>query len=532
MVGLNPAIISSLNKEKAIGRVLTDIQSDFIFAPQYKLIFDYVPDELWDQLIGQLKAGTFRPDSLITSEVPKSSGMTRPGSILYPADRLLYQAISDCLAHTVDNQLDDSRVFSYRLLDSDPSFQMFQSRGDSYQEFKTAITSNAECGQFTHAATIDITSYFVHLNHHVLENLLTESQVPQPLITVLVKHLLENWSGRFSYGIPQGLYPSDLLGNFYLSTLDTYLASRGIQSLRYVDDLVLFYRAERDARVSLAPICQFLRTIGLDLNESKSKIVTVQELIHEHTELDTLFENARQEVIEIFDEVDFFPSYGFLDPWEEFADEEGYELEPAIELLAIEKLWDSRVQVTGAKRDQMDNFCLGALGHIASDLAVDIVLSELGNRPHLTRSYCKYISKFIHGDNQVQKRLCNFIERDQCVYDWELQWPIAALLSAETIPTSTVNKALGILTDPQRSNELRAACALLIGKFGGAPSRSNLRSHWGSENSDHVRSAMILSTMFFGKEERQVLLGYWGNQKPLYGLVASGVRKQSSGSAI
>ena len=186
MVGLNPEIISSLDKEKAIGRVLTDISSDFIFAPQYKLIFEVIADDLWDQLIGQLKSGTFHPDSLITSEVPKPSGMTRPGSILYPSDRLLYQAISDYLGPTVDKQLDGSRVFSYRLLASDPSFQMFQSRGDSYEEFKTAITNNAECDQFTHAATVDITSYFVRVNHHVLENLLTESQVPQGLITVLV----------------------------------------------------------------------------------------------------------------------------------------------------------------------------------------------------------------------------------------------------------------------------------------------------------------------------------------------------------
>ena len=284
--------------------------------------------------------------------------------------------------------------------------------------------------------------------------------------------------------------------------------------------------------MSLAPICRFLRTIGLDLNESKSKVVTVQELIHEQTELDTLLENARQEIIEYFEGIEAFPSYGFFDPWEEFTDEEGYELEPEIELLAIQQLWDSRCQATGHRRDRLDNFCLRAFGHVGSDLAVDVVLSELGNRPHLTRSYCNYITRFVKGNSQVQKALCNFIEQDQCVYDWELQWPIAALVSAETIPPSTVTKALGILADPQRTIELRAACALLVGEFGVAPSRANLRSHWDSENSDHVRSAMILSTMFFGKNERHVLLDHWGNQKELYKLVASGVRKQSSASVI
>ena len=301
MVGLAPDILNALNKDQAIGRVRTDIRSDFIFAPQYKLVFDVMGDDVWDQVTTQLKSGTYQPDSLITSEVPKSSGMTRPGSIMFPLDRIIYQAVADYLAPSLDPQLDRSRVFSHRLLDSDPSFQMYQSGADSYSDFKTAIEENARDGKFSHAATVDITSYFVHLNHHILENLLTETGIPSGLNTFLVKTLLENWSGRFSYGIPQGLFPSDLLGNFYLSTLDTNLASLGIKSLRYVDDLVLFYESERKAKSSLAQLCWFLRTIGLSLNEAKSKVSTVQELVHEKTELDRLFGNAREEAISLLE---------------------------------------------------------------------------------------------------------------------------------------------------------------------------------------------------------------------------------------
>ena len=47
MVGLNEDIVAKFDREGAIGRILTDLPSDFIIAPQYKLIFDVLADDLW-----------------------------------------------------------------------------------------------------------------------------------------------------------------------------------------------------------------------------------------------------------------------------------------------------------------------------------------------------------------------------------------------------------------------------------------------------------------------------------------------------
>ena len=77
MTGLDPNVIAAFSKDHAIGRILNDIRTDFIFAPQYKLLLDSIPDELWDEATGQLRSGTYNPSSLlITAEVPKPSGMT------------------------------------------------------------------------------------------------------------------------------------------------------------------------------------------------------------------------------------------------------------------------------------------------------------------------------------------------------------------------------------------------------------------------------------------------------------------------
>ena len=120
-------------------RILVDVDTDFVFAPQYKLLYEFMQDEL----VNALRSGNYQASPLITAEVPKPSGLTRPGSILFPLDRVLNQALADQLATLVDPQLNEQRVFSYRLMDPDPDGQMFAPRNVAYSAFETAVAAKA-----------------------------------------------------------------------------------------------------------------------------------------------------------------------------------------------------------------------------------------------------------------------------------------------------------------------------------------------------------------------------------------------------
>ena len=520
MPALDQGLIAGLDKDAAFARVLVDVETDFIFAPQYKLLYEFMKDELWGEIVSALRSGTYNPSPLITAEIPKPSGLTRPGSILFPSDRILYQALADRIAPQLDPQLDDGRVISYRLLDPDPEGRMFEPRSDSYKRFKTAIGEGASQSVF--AIQTDVASYFSHINHHVLENLIAAAGVPEGIVRLLVKTMLETWSGRFSYSIPQGMFPSDLLGNYYLSTLDTHLATKGIPSVRYVDDLVMFYDDQISARASISEICRFLRTIGLDLNESKTSVISSAEAVKEETALDRRFESARDEVYgELLDSI-AASGYGFLNSWETPIDDA--EVQDVAESEALDNLWDERPNTPLKKRDQLDRFCLGAFARLGSTTAVGAVLAELGERPHMTQIYCAYLGRFVRKNPDIQVALGTLITR-RVPYDSELQWPIAALLPADSVPQHTVNAALGILRDRTRSNEIRALCAILVGKFGSGASRTVLRGHWGEETSEHVKAAMVYSLRFFDSGERNTLLNHWGAQGKLYELIAKAVRK-------
>ena len=521
MPGLDAALVANLDKDTAFARVLADVETDFIFAPQYKLVYEFMKDELWNEIVRSLRSGSYNPSPLITAEIPKPSGLTRPGSILFPSDRILYQALADRIAPQLDPQLDDGRVMSYRLLDPDPEGRMFEPRSDSYKRFKIAIGEGTAQSAF--AIQADVASYFFHINHHVLENLMGASRVPGGIVKLLVKDMLEAWSGRFSYSIPQGMFPSDLLGNYYLSVLDTHLASKGIASVRYVDDLVLFYDDEHSARSSIPEICRFLRTIGLDLNESKTSVIPSTDIVEEETELDRRFESAREEVHGLLLDSIAESEYGFLNSWETPIDDA--EVLDQVESEALDSLWEERTETPFEKRDQLDRFCLGAFGRLGSTTAVRTVLAELGNCPHMTQIYCAYLGRFVRNNPDIQIALGTLITR-RVPYDSELQWPIAALLPADSVPQHTVNAALGILRDRTRSNEIRALCAILVGKFGSGASRTILRGHWEEEDSEHVKSAMVYAAMFFDRVEREILLNHWGSQSKLYGLIANAVRKK------
>src|SRR5438874_13467188 len=112
--GLDGAMISLIDWSLALERVIHDLRSDFIYAPHLGFIYRRSGEALTDLLKKDLKAGKFSPGVPLTIEVPKAfrirvkvsskrlgPNYSRPGSILLPRDRLLYQALADQAAPVV-----------------------------------------------------------------------------------------------------------------------------------------------------------------------------------------------------------------------------------------------------------------------------------------------------------------------------------------------------------------------------------------------------------------------------------------------
>lgn len=227
--GIDPAELPKLNWKLAVQRILTDIRSDFIYAPHLSNVYRHASSDLVEEVRTELQNGLYGPGSPVTLDVPKSSRMrvvpqgsrgptfSRPGSILLPKDRLVYQVLADQAAPLIKKHTDKNRSFSHRVLSSSP--EMFEPSRAAWNRMQQSLNelSTKKSGYVIKA---DVANCFASINQHTLINHLESIDYPATLKNALDAMLVLNTGDRSSRGLLQGIFPSDLLGNFYLNPID------------------------------------------------------------------------------------------------------------------------------------------------------------------------------------------------------------------------------------------------------------------------------------------------------------------------
>lgn len=513
MPGLDGKIIRGIDHESVIAHVKADIRSDFILAPHYNAVFNRAGDDLWDMLKRQLSAGDYEPVAPITMSVPKERFFTRPGSILMPADRFLYQALVDSVMETLEDNLDRERSFSH--VPSDDQDEMFEPNHESWERFQGRIAEICDDSDFLLKA--DVSNYFERLPQHHLVNLMTNAGCPSEVVKLLEEMMLA-FRERQSFGIVQGVFPSDALGNFFLSDFDAYCDLSGIPSARYVDDIYMGFDSEAEARAGLGSLIEKLRKSGLHLNEYKSKIMRSEDVVREETAIDRLFDEIREEVEEDEDRsYERHSRYAFEAEWDE-DDEEDEEEEDDSEHKAVERLMENIGDHPGHE-DQIEKFCLPILRSAASDSAVRYVLENLEEKPHQTRLYFSYLQTFVRNAD-VAGALEDLVDPDGSISDYQKMFLLAALLKARTVDRKTVNAALQWLQNPKVAKETRAMAAIFAARHGGPTQKQAVRTSYESEQSDYVRSAILYAARYLSTAEKKTCKRAWGGHSAINTLIA------------
>lgn len=512
--------LKTVDHKLSVGRINTDVTTDFIYAPHFSAIYANAGDELFAALERDIRADRFAVQLPVTIETPKKNGMTRPGSILEPSARLLYQILADQLADTCELQVDRSRVFSNIVLDSDPNFKMFRASSDCYADF----ISTAEDLANRHACVLqaDIASFFERIYHHNLINFLVSAGADPSNVVRPLEQLLSSFTQKDSHGLIQGLFPSDLLGNIYLCPLDAEFEIQGVSSCRYVDDIFVFFECEKDAKKFLTTICAHLRREGLNLNEAKTSIVDSDQIVHEETEVQKLFIEARREVVTQLPSLDN-RGYGFTGEWT-FLDV--IDNDRLLNLHAINRLYEARNHFR-EKTEAIDKYCLPVLAAAKSDVALKDAFRGILERPHLAREYCQYLSAFLDKEKLV-KELSKRIESTALIYESQRMWLIACLLQLKEDTNHGSDECLRLLRQREFGASVRALAALYVGAHGTASQRRILRQQYQNEESSYVRSAILYAAKYFPKNERDTCIRSWGAHSTTNSLIASVVKKLTS----
>jgi hypothetical protein len=442
---------------------------------------------------------------------------------LLPKDRLLYQALADRSTQAIGNALDGQRSFSHQLTSPD-STAMFLSTRKCWNDLQSTLFANSQSEQAQYVLKLDVADYFGSLNLHVLVNTLNDAGYRKAYSSRL-EALLTSFTGqRSSRGILQGVYPSDLFGNFYLAPIDRLLKDMGLSSARYVDDLYVFVESVDHADRVIRVLIPALRSYDLSLNESKCKIIPKSLLHAMEPDLNALFRAAVAEIAAQLDDEDFDADYGFQSEWEGEDDEPDNSEEDRnanIGLKATISLFGSVDEYPG-QEENVERFCLPLFYKASSPYAVDHVKEAFKRRPAMAQIYCSYLAGFLENDDV--RSFVATLSADASLVDWQRMWVVAAMNRIATPTDREVKLVLDIASDGTRTDVLRAVAAYFVGRHGDYARRTTLRGNYASV-SGYVQAAIYASSWFWPQVERVNARAAWANHSDLNALLTYALKK-------
>jgi hypothetical protein len=536
--GLDGPTMWKIDWKLALARVSHDLRSDFIYAPHIGFIYAKAGEDLIQEVKSSLTDGKYSPGVPITIEVPKSfrirvaakperlgPNFSRPGSILLPHDRLLYQAFADQAAPIVAAKTDCTRSFSHRLGPSD-SVSMFLPTRTCWNDLQAALALHSKTDEVKYILKIDVANYFGSINLHTLINVLNDSGYASELSGRLETVLTSYTSLRSSRGILQGMFPSDLFGNFYMEPIDRFLKEYEVKAARYVDDIYVFLDSVEAADRLLGQLIPKFRSYDLVLNEAKCMIIPKWQLHAEEPDLQSLFDDAVDEIRDQINDEEFDADYGFQTEWEEDDEDEDEEEEDEdeddLDLKATKLLFNSIDKYLG-QEENIERFCLPLFSKAESEYALLHVLESFKKRPSMAQIYASYVAKFLRRDDVLDALLALLVGVE--LSDWQKMWVLAALSQAEKHKDHSVKIALDLLQDANRHETLRAVAAIFVGRFGDHSRRLTLLAVY-TTSSPYVQSAIYFSSRRWPRAEKLTAKNNWGGHGQLNRLLTLAISKK------
>ena len=165
-----------------------------------------------DQLIGQLKEGTFRFSPVRRVNIPKSNGKKRPLGVLNFKDKLVQEVMRMILEQVYEP------VFSNHSHGFRPQYSCHTALSEIKNTWKG----------LTWCIEGDIKGFFEHIHHQTLLKLISKKVDDRRFLLLIHNALtcgvMEDWRFERTFsGTPQGGIISPLLANIYLHEFDLFM---------------------------------------------------------------------------------------------------------------------------------------------------------------------------------------------------------------------------------------------------------------------------------------------------------------------
>ena len=243
------------------GGTLFPLKTNLLMAERHEVeLKQYIYQKVLDD---QNKSDNFLPQQRVHATKPR--GHLRRTLKLDPvAEYFLYDLTYRNRGAFRPEVSNTRRNFGYRFKNGNQI-----SVHSAYGEYKASLTENS--ARYLHKLQFDIASYFNSLYHHDIHHWFAAApNVSVDDSNALGQFLREINAGRSVDFLPQGIYPSKMIGNEFLKLVDLSGQLKSACLVRFMDDFTLFDNDLAILRQDFVRVQQLIGQYALNVNPSKT----------------------------------------------------------------------------------------------------------------------------------------------------------------------------------------------------------------------------------------------------------------------
>jgi len=438
-----------------------------------------------ETLLTEYKKKIRAPKPLLKIDVPKSNFTIRPMARPTTEDWLIYEAIIDYLSKRI---LKNKEICTKSF-----SILHFKTRNvkrtGPWLKFDETSRNFYKSG-YKFAITTDITGYYENISLEELRKRIIDylgGDRKGEELTDILFYLLRKWSDERipGYGLPQGPPASSFLADIFLDYVDRKM-EKYEGYFRYMDDIRIFCKQKRDAKIALKELTIALRGLKLNINAKKT------DILHEKEIEEKLFD-PKKSILNFIEMIFKSPN------------------KKLIERSAIPELM--QLVEDALLNDPFDNthlnfslYRLSILHNSGFDFdkekIIKIIQSNFVSKPHHAGLFCNFLSAFPN-NRKVAKFLLSFLKSEDNIYEWQELKVLQCLLRFNfKASRSDIDFFLECARDPSKHYTVRAFYFLLAGKYGNNRDRNLILDSYNSLSEIYTKKAVILSVQELGPATR------------------------------